>query len=247
MDNKKEIIYIAELDADVDDIIAVEYLNHKNVLKCVVLDPYPKTDIGKKRMKMLTDENIKIEKKVPPNTKYIFVGGQLTEVARYITTHHIDCLVMNGGYVGSNIVDENNQLEKFKNKKTVRTFNFNCDINATQKVLTSNEKQIGQIILVGKNVCHSIKNTELNLWNDKFSKEILKKYNVKKDKRQHDMLACHEGLCALNFINEQPYCNFAEVYPYNEGINGNMTKWGSKLEKTNYRKVTSAVSYKENK
>lgn len=34
---RKEIIYIAELDADVDDAIAVEYLHNKGVLKEVLV------------------------------------------------------------------------------------------------------------------------------------------------------------------------------------------------------------------
>lgn len=45
----KEVVYIAELDADVDDVVAAHYLHNKGVLKCVVLDPYPKTKEGIKR------------------------------------------------------------------------------------------------------------------------------------------------------------------------------------------------------
>lgn len=40
-------MYIAELDADVDDVIAAEYLNFKGVLKEVVCDPTPRTLEGK--------------------------------------------------------------------------------------------------------------------------------------------------------------------------------------------------------
>lgn len=240
----KEIIYIAELDADVDDVVAAEYLNSKDMLKCVVLDPYPKTDIGKQRLQMLKNLKIQIEKKIPPKAKYVFVGGALTEVARYITTYHIDYLVMNGGFVGANIVSKENQLEKFKNKNTVRTFNFNCDINATHKVLSSKDSQIGTIILVGKNVCHDTRNSDKGIWKDTTSKNLFKKYNVKQGKLQHDMLACHEGLVYLNLINEPAYCEFKKVYPYNTGLKGNMTQWGSKLEKTDYREVLAAISFK---
>lgn len=42
-------------------------------------------------------------------------------VADYIKMHHIDWLVMNGGFVGFNIAAY--ELDKFKGKKTVRTFN----------------------------------------------------------------------------------------------------------------------------
>lgn len=37
------------------------------------------------------------------STKNVNVGGALTLVADYIRMHHIDWLVMNGGFVGTNI------------------------------------------------------------------------------------------------------------------------------------------------
>ena len=46
---EREVIYIAELDADVDDVIAAEYLHQKGVLKEVVCDPVPRTSEGKDR------------------------------------------------------------------------------------------------------------------------------------------------------------------------------------------------------
>lgn len=239
---EKEIVYVAELDADVDDVIAAEYLHKKGVLKCVVLDPLPKTQLGKDRMKMLEKLGITVSAKMPSIAKYVFIGGALTEIARYTTTHHIDCLVMNGGFVGSNIVSPSDELEKFKGKQTVRTFNFNCDVLAADKVLKSTERQIGKIVLVGKNVCHSRRNTEEDLWNDKESLELFRKYNVKPGKCQHDMLACHEGLAILG-LGETPFCNYLVVHPYNEGLYGNMTKWGSKKEETGYREVLAAVSF----
>ena len=48
---------------------------------------------------------------MPPIAKYVFVGGALTELARYLINHKIECLVMNGGFAGSNIVK--NPLDKF--------------------------------------------------------------------------------------------------------------------------------------
>lgn len=58
---------------------------------------------------------------MPAIAKYVFVGGALALVADYIKMHHIDWLVMNGGFVGFNIAAY--ELDKFKGKKTVRTFN----------------------------------------------------------------------------------------------------------------------------
>ena len=58
---------------------------------------------------------------------------------------------------------------------------------------------------------------------------------------------CHEGLCLLDLIDEKPYCEFEEVYPYNEGLNGEVTKWGSIKNNNNnatpYRKVLAAIRY----
>jgi len=240
---EKEVVYVAELDADVDDVVAAEYLHNRGVLKCVVLDPLPKTQQGKDRKKALEAMGITVVTKMPSLAKYVFIGGALTEIARYINTHHIDYLVMNGGFIGSNIVSEFDQLPKFRGKQTVRTFNFNCDVAAADKVLKSTERQIGKIILVGKNVCHSERNTESDLWKDEESKKLFKKYNVKPGKCQHDMLACHEGLAHLGIGGVTvPYCTYLIVHPYNEGLQGNMTKWGSKQENTQYREVVAAVT-----
>jgi hypothetical protein len=38
---EKDIVYIAELDGDIDDIVAAHYLHNENRLQCVVCDPYP--------------------------------------------------------------------------------------------------------------------------------------------------------------------------------------------------------------
>ena len=129
----KEIVYIAELDADVDDVVAAHYLYNEGVLKCVVCDPYPTTEDGLKRKDILESLGVQVLKKMPPVAKYVFVGGALTLVADYIKMHHIDWLVMNGGFVGTNVASF--ELDKFKGKETVRTFNFNCDVNATDYVL----------------------------------------------------------------------------------------------------------------
>ena len=55
----EKIIYVAELDADIDDIIAAEYLYRQGVLKGVVLDPPPKEEIGIKRLNILKSKGVK--------------------------------------------------------------------------------------------------------------------------------------------------------------------------------------------
>ena len=52
---EKEIIYIADLDQDVDDVVAAHYLHNEGVLKCVVCDPYPKSEDGLKRKAILEE------------------------------------------------------------------------------------------------------------------------------------------------------------------------------------------------
>lgn len=236
----KEVVYVAELDADVDDVVAAHYLYNEGVLKCVVCDPLPKTEEGIKRKEMLESLGVQVLKKMPPVVKYVFVGGALTVVADYIRTHHIDLLVMNGGFVGSNI--SVNELPKFKGKQVVRTFNFNCDVNSTDYVLKSGENRIGKIVLVGKNVCHDIRNTKSGIWSDEKYKGLFAEYHVREDKRQHDMLACHEGLA---FLGEcEKLCQYEVVRPYNTGLKGKFTEWGStKSSSTPYREVLAAVGY----
>lgn len=233
-----EVVYIAELDADVDDVIAAEYLYQKNVLKEVVCDPFPKTEQGKNRKSQLEQLGIKVSNKMPSVAKYVFVGGALTELARYLINHKIECLVMNGGFVGSNIVK--NPLEKFKDKQVIRTFNFNCDVNAADSVLKS--KNIENVILVGKNVCHSKINTLFGVWKEE--KELLEKYHSKYGKRQHDMLACREGLIMLGMLDEDSYLDYKFVRPYNTGLNGKNTEWGSTFGKSPYRIVLAAINWK---
>lgn len=237
---EKEVVYVAELDADVDDIVAAKYLFNEGVLKCVVCDPYPRTPEGLKRKGELESLGVSVLKKMPPVAKYVFVGGALTIVADYIKMHHIEWLVMNGGFVGSNIASV--ELEKFKGKETVRTFNFNCNVAATNVVLKADERHISHVVLVGKNVCHDIRNTRIGIWNDPKYQPLFDKYHIKAEKRQHDLLACHDGLA---FLRETPkLCVYEDVRPYNEGLNGNMTKWGStKTKSTPYRMVKAAVSF----
>ena len=122
----KKIVYVAELDQDIDDYIASIYLHRKNVLDCIVLDPIPKTEEGKIRIDDLKNMGIRVETKFPSDTEYVFVGGALTSLSQFIQNHKIKVLCMNGGFVGCNIVEY--PLKKFEGKRYCRTFNFNMDI-----------------------------------------------------------------------------------------------------------------------
>lgn len=167
-----EIVYVAELDQDVDDVIAARYLHMQHALECVVLDPNPTSEIGLERLKSLETLGISIRKIMPSNAPFVFVGGPLTVITDYIKTHTIDTLAMNGGFVGCNIVTD--VLPQFRDKELLRTFNFNSDVHATDEVLRSH--RIGHIILIGKNVCHDERNTHTKLWSDS------KKHGIDTDK-----------------------------------------------------------------
>ena len=96
------ITYIAELDQDVDDVVALEYLHKLGRLKDVVLDPYPVEPEGIARMNEIK-KYVKVYDKIPKDTKIVFVGGALKQVAEYVKNNKLDWLVMNGGFVGHNI------------------------------------------------------------------------------------------------------------------------------------------------
>ena len=238
--DKLKVTYVGELDQDVDDIIAVQYLYDKGVLDNVVLDPFPITKEGKERMQMLFDAGITVKRSIQPGTKTVFVGGALTSVAHYLKRNKLDNLIMNGGFVGCNI--RQNPLPKFKSKQTVRTFNFNMDVTATDYVLKTSQEKLGRIILIGKNVCHDKRNTGFGIWKDEYYLNLFKKYNTNETKLQHDMLACHEGIALLT--EQETYCSYETVYPYNDGLDGNMTKWGSQKTESNYRSVLAAIDFK---
>ena len=83
-DSQKKIVYLAELDGDVDDAVAVEYLYNKNVLKCIVCDPKPTTKVGKIRQLNFEKLGIEVYFKIPEGTDIIFCGGALTSLAEYL-------------------------------------------------------------------------------------------------------------------------------------------------------------------
>lgn len=258
---KLSMVAVVECDADVDDVIAAVYLyNHaKNYLNGIVLDPMPTTPIGKERAKKLENMGITIFNEIPDNTDVIFNGGAMTKIAQYLSRAKKDgsgqpntlkYLIMNGGFVGNNIVADKDTLPKFKGKNAVPTFNFNMDIPSTERVLKTPEHRLNNIILVGKNVCHSDINTEDGLWQDE--KSICKEWNAKPNKKQHDMLAYHEGLAILTDRGEidtdvtSNYCNFVKARPFNIKADQNKyTKWGSTTNslKSNFRECLVAISY----
>ena len=96
-----KIIYIAELDQDVDDYIAAIYLKQKEVLAGIVCDPAPVEKDGIERLNNLKELGIRFYEKIPEDTKYVVVGGALTIVADYLSHNTLDYLFIQGGFVGN--------------------------------------------------------------------------------------------------------------------------------------------------
>lgn len=244
---KTKVAYIADLDQDIDDFLAILYLYKYDALSYVVCDPWPITEEGKQRLTEIAYMSIVCLDKIQLGTKIVFCGGALTSVANFIKDdNNLDALAMNGGYVGCNIIDVKEQLPKFKYKDFVRTYNFNLDIDSTKKVLSTSEEQIGKIILVGKHLCHNEINTVSGIWNSVFFKELQEKYKFDNKKRLHDVLACHEGLSLLGIIPDSSYCEYRNFYPKNIE-----DKWGTAVSPayneenwTIYRRCEIAIRYK---
>jgi hypothetical protein len=196
-----------ELDNDVDDFVAYKYLEAINAVDYVVLSPEPSTPEGVVRKKEIRKP---IFNNFVEGTTLIYNGGSFTKIAKFVENHYLEFVVANGGFVGSNL--ESNPLKKFKGKREVRTFNFNLDKDAASKVL--NSKNIGKVILTGKNVCHDPRNVCGGEWwaGDSLLESICAKYNVREGKLQHDLLAFVQGLrfatgdtTMFNYVPVKPY------------------------------------------
>lgn len=233
-DLNKNIVCICEVSQDIDDMIALDFLRQSGRLKGVVLDPPPKTEEDYKRVNKIKNLGIKIFNSIP-ECEAIFIGGAFTSTASYLLTHKVNYIIANGGFVGANIIPEEKQLKKFKGKTYVRTFNFCLDVDSALNVL--NSKNVNKILLVGKNVCHDERNTISGIWKEDWIKEYI---NDDK-KRLHDLLAYYEG---LGFINgkESQLLNYEQVKPVVKELAGNMTMFGSFLDKSSH--ILAATTWK---
>lgn len=158
-------IYVGDIDADIDDLVAIEYMKHVDRLGAVVLDGHSRNESREHTIDRL---RIPVLSFIPVGTSVVFCGGALTKVAEYLKSgNSLDLLVVNGGFAGDNLVPRINRLQKFSGKNTVRTFNFNLDIEAADYVLTYGD--IKKIVMVSKNVCHSELNTLEHLYIDEIS------------------------------------------------------------------------------
>jgi len=233
-------VYLADIDADIDDTISAEWLQRNNLLECLVLDGKSRNQTNEKRLQEI---GVVIKSSIPTDTKILLCGGALTKVREFIEDGgSLDWLIMNGGFAGSNVVNSEDVLPKFKFKDMVRTFNFNMDIESTLYVL--NSPQVKNIMLVSKNVCHSERNTILDLHkNDR--EWITSRYNIRDDKRLHDLLMVKEGIHMLEgYQTLLEYDNVDMLHHRSAGKDDNMTVWGSTLNSKSKIKISTGMPKK---
>lgn len=236
------IVYIADIDQDIDDLIAVDYLHQQNFLKYMVLDNEPETALAKERMGQLIQKGIRVEEQIQDGAKILFVGGSLKKVRQFLQRNeenHVPLLVMNGGFVGSNIVQDDQALKKFKGELFARTYNFNLDTKSTEYILGS--EKIDQIYLIGKNVCHHEQNTTAGIWKEH---TWLNQYKISSKKRLHDLLAVDEGIKLLrgNTNDCRLLYETIKVLKMRTETEDKFTRWGS--ERTEKSRVSAAVGWK---
>ena len=73
---KKEIVFVADIADDIDDVIAIEYLENIGLLKCVVLDGKSRDYAREKELEKI---GVIFETEIPKETKksksiFIFFG-----------------------------------------------------------------------------------------------------------------------------------------------------------------------------
>lgn len=235
-----KFVYIANIE-NVDVMVALHVMQNLGYLDYFVCYPKPKTDLGKDRLKTLKRMGVKVKHNISSRSKYIIVGTSLTLVSKFIKRdNHINTLVITGGFVGSNIYPIKN--ENGDDCIFSKSCNFNLDVTATTSVLKSERYSIGEVILIGKNVYNSERNTPRDLWNTTSMHEIFDMYGVSDTKKQYGLLTVWDAIQLL--LDGNTKCEYTRVHPQVDFIEGEVTKWGSMREYTGFRDVLAAVRIK---
>lgn len=209
MSNK--IVYIADIAGDIDDLVAIKYLNSLGALDSVVLDGASQDE---ERKSILERDGIEVLNEIPKGTDIVFCGGAFTKIAKYLQNNRLDLVVANGFFAGCNIVPQEYVLDKFKNLVQCVSYNPNQDYKSALEVIKSGV----DMLIVAKNVCHHPDNT-INNWHDPESVKI----KIPAKKKLHDLLMVKEG---LNFINNHKmFCVYESVNIYMN--KGNTITWSA--------------------
>jgi inosine-uridine nucleoside N-ribohydrolase len=105
---------------------------------------------------LLANEILKDVLHLFPDCEF-FVCGAVKSIGKFLSTYPDTCIkkaTMQGGFIG---YDEHGikvpQLDKFKGRRTIATFNPNGDVKGTQEFLNAD---IMERYFVSKNVCHTV-------------------------------------------------------------------------------------------
>jgi len=161
-----------------------------------------------------------------PDTIQI-TGAPLHNIYEFIMSGgNIKTWMAQGGFVGSNIIPEDKQLEKFKGMVTCPTFNLGGNKKAS--IYLVNCKEIESKFFVSKNICHGMiydnemheiikpfryNNAGINMIYEGMTKYLNKKSEGKK---------FHDPLAACTAIDNS-ICEFEDVELYYQ-----KGKWGSR-------------------
>jgi inosine-uridine nucleoside N-ribohydrolase len=152
--------------------------------------------------------------------------------------------VAQGGFAGDNVVPKEFRMKKFDGMVECPTYNFGGDPKSALSAL--NSKQIDSIMLVSKNVCHSVvyditlhlkmkkllkerKNNEKETGLDLLVEGMEIYLKKKGEKKFHDPLA---AMCMLN----PSICKFEKVT-----LEKNKNNWSSKLSKNSNTEISISV------
>jgi pyrimidine-specific ribonucleoside hydrolase len=132
-----------------------------------------------------------------PDT-HLLTGAPLTNIANFLKEFPnliINKMTTQGGYLGD-IVNEEQKLSKFKDRKEIRTYNLTNDTDAF--TIVNSSKQIKELTYVTKDLCHGfLYSLEIHnkiIFNDTPIQNLLKKcleyFTLSgKGKAMHDPLA----------------------------------------------------------
>lgn len=138
------------------------------------------------------------------NDTILLTGAPLTNIAQYLKNNNeniIYKMVTQGGYLGD-IVPEYKRLEKFKKRKSIRTYNLSNDTDAFETI--NNSINVKELTFVTKDLCHGFLYEEkiysaTNFKNNKIA-QLLKaslQYYVEKGVKK----AMHDPLAMLFMLN----------------------------------------------
>lgn len=210
------ISYIADISGDVDDLVAILYLNEIGKLYSVVLDGKSCDD---SRISIIEKAGVKITESV--ETDIVFCGGAFTKLQKaHLDGKAFKLVVVNGFFAGSLVFNQENCVGKFKGLHKCKSYNPNLDVASANYLI-----QNIPFVAVSKDVCHHPNNV-CGKWHGS--------HDCKPTKKLHDLLMAKEGLRILE--NEETMFEYSRVDIINYGL-----EWGSVLNPNSKISIVSDI------